>query len=288
MSESLPYYDYELLYIPVNSGATLPGEESRWLPREVYIPLDATNSTVLLLPQSLRYHYGSTTELDNASSNNFALRLQKHLGAVDLSLSGYEGVASFPLIQAVFTGAIFQVSPKTVIAVDPDVTLNLKDYRTRQGGFTFVSSQWDFLFKYETSYSQSLSKDPLAPGWLHENILGLEKTFSFTDGVLIGVLQYSFLNSEKRNDSNLSITEIFRRAWLLGFKMQWREVWNFSAQGLIDELHGSSFQEYSLGRRFFDRATVSLTVDLIEGPSDTALGVYNKNDSYNLTIDTSF
>ena len=97
-----------------------------------------------------------------------------------------------------FTGAIVQVSPKTVIAVDPDVTLNLKNYRTRQGGFTFVSSQWDFLFKYETSYSQSVGDDPLAPGWLHENVVALEKTYSFTDGMLIGVLQYSFLNSQKK------------------------------------------------------------------------------------------
>lgn len=288
ISESLPYYDYELLYIPINSGATMPGEESRWLPREVYIPLDATNSTVLLLPNSLRYHYGTTTELDNARSNNVALRLQKHLGPVDVSLSGYEGVASFPLIQAVFTGTVVQVAPKTVVAVDPDVTLNLKDYRTRQGGFTFVSSQWDFLFKYETSYSQSISDDPLAPGWLHENILGLEKTFSSSNGILIGVLQYSFLDSEKRNDSNLSVTEIFRRAWLLGFKMQWNDVWNISAQGLIDQLHGSSFQEYSLGRRFFDRMTVALTADFIDGPSDTPLGVYNKNDSYSLSINASF
>lgn len=288
VSESLPLFDYDFLYIPTNSGGTMPGEESRWLPREVFIPLDPANNTVLLLPESLRYHYGTTTDLDNARDNNFALRLQKHLGPVDISVSGYDGAASFPLIQAIFTGSIVQVSPKTVIAVDPDVTLNLKNYRTRQGGFTFVSSQWDFLFKYETSYSQSVGDDPLAPGWLHENVVALEKTYSFSDGLLIGVLQYSFLNSQKNNDSNLSVTEIFRRAWLLGFKLQWHEVWNFSAQGLIDELHGSSFQEYTIGRRFFDRITVAATADIIEGPSDTPLGVYNKNDSYTLTISASF
>ncbi|MGE5086489.1 MAG: hypothetical protein ACM3MG_09335 [Bacillota bacterium] len=288
VSESLSWFDYDFLYIPINAGATMPGEESRWLPREVFIPLDPANSTILLLPKSLRYHYGSTADLDHARDNNFALRLQKHLGPVDISVSGYDGAASFPLVQPLFTGTIVQVAPKTVIAVDPDVTLNLKNYRTRQGGGTFIISQWDFLFKYETSYSQSIGDDPLAPGWLHENVLGLEKTFSFTDGMLIGVLQYSFLNSQRSNDSNLSATEIFRRSWLLGFKMQWREVWNLSAQGLIDELHGSSFQEYSLGRRFFDRITIAATADFIEGPSDSPLGVYNKNDSYSLTVSSSF
>ena len=126
VSESLPLFDYDFLYIPTNPGGSMPGEESRWLPREVFIPLDSANNTVLLLPESLRNHYGTTTDLDNARDNNFALRLQKHLGPV---------------------------------------TLNLKNDRTRQGGFTFVSSQWDFLFKYETSYSQSVDDDSLAPGF---------------------------------------------------------------------------------------------------------------------------
>ncbi|MBO9665189.1 MAG: hypothetical protein J7501_00045 [Bdellovibrio sp.] len=288
ISESLAWFDYDLYYIPINSGATLPGEESRWLPREVYIPYDPANNTVLILPPNLRYHYGDTTNLEDALNNNFGLRLQKHLGPVDLAVSGYEGAASFPIIQPVFTGTIVQVSPKIVVDVDPDVILNRFNYKVRQGGFSFVSSQWDFLFKYQTSYSQSVGDNSLLPGWLHENVAALEKTFQIPDGMFIAVLQYSFLNSEKQNDSNVSVTEIFRRAWMLGMKMQWREVWSFGALGLYDERHGSSLQEYSIGRRFLDTMTVSLTADLFDGPSDTPLGVYNKNDSYSLAVSASF
>ncbi len=288
VSESLPWFDYDFLYIPKARETILPGEQSRWLPREVFVPQVPDNNLVLLLPANLRYTYGSKDTLNNALDNNFALRLQKTISIFDFSLSGYDGVAGFPIVEPQVTGTIVQVSPKTVIQVNPDVILNLKTYRIRQGGFSLVSHQWDFLFKYETSYSQSYGDYVNLPGWLHENVLGLEKTFNIPDGTLIGVLQYSFLDTQKQNDSNLSITEIFRRAWMLGGRLSWGEVWSGSLLALYDDVHSSHFEEISVGRRFFDAWTVSLTADFITGSSENPLGLYNKNDSYRLTVSRSF
>ncbi|WP_413944757.1 hypothetical protein [Bdellovibrio sp. HCB-162] len=282
-------WDLEAVYIPKNRGSTMPGPQSRWLPREVFVPETPDNDIVLLLPKTLRYSYTSRQDLDHALDNNAALRIQRRGSFIDLGLTYFEGVASFPLVQPMVTGTIVQVSPKTVVQVDPDVVLNTKNYRIRQGGFTFVSNQWDFLFKYATAYTQSLGDDKNLPGWTHENVLGFEKTFNIgSDAVLIAILQHSFISSERENDSNLSYTEIFRRAWMLGGRMTWKEVWNFSLLGLYDQIHGSNYEEVTLGRRFFDAWLVSLTASLIQGPSDTPLGVYEKNDSYTLSVSRSF
>lgn len=288
-SQGLEHWDYDIVYIPRNRGAILPGEKSRWLPREVLVPETPGNDLVLLLPPSLRYHYGSRDELENALDNNFAFRLQRRGDIFDHSLSYFEGTASFPFVQPVVTGTVVEVSPKTVVQVDPDVTLNLNDYRIRQGGLAFVAHKWDFLFKYATSYSQSLGDDRRLPGWTHESVLALEKTFNLgSDGMVVAVLQHSFINSERENDSNLSVTEIFRRAWMIGGKGTWKEVWNFSLMGLYDSVRYSHFAEVSLGRRFFDAWLVTATGNVIDGPSDAPLGVYGKNDSYSLAISRSF
>lgn len=288
-SQTLDIWDYELVLIPTNREALLPGPESRWLPREIYIPQTPDNDLVLLLPQNLRYRYGTRQSLENALQNNIAFRIQRHGSVLDLALSFFEGAAPFPLIQPTVTGTITQISPKTVISVDPDVLLNTKNYRLRQGGFSLVSSQMDFLLKFATSYSQSLGEDPLLPGWTHENVLGLEKTFNLgSEGILIAVLQHSFITAQRTDDSNLSVVEIFRRGWMLGGKLSWKEVWNFSLLSLYDSIHGSHYEELGISRRFFDRWVVNLTGNFIQGPHDTALGVYEKNDSYSLSLSRSF
>ncbi|MGZ3768276.1 MAG: hypothetical protein ACXVCP_12740 [Bdellovibrio sp.] len=288
-SQTLNIWDYELIYIPQNRGATLPGHNSRWLPRKIFVPQTVDNDVVLILPEVLRYNYSSRQNLDNALDNNVGLRIQRHGSFLEMGLTYFEGDALFPLVQPVVTGTIVEVSPKTVIKVDPDITLNTKNYKIRQGGLSLVTSQWDFLFKYVTSYTQSLGKDPLLPGWLHENVLGLEKNFNLgNNGSVIGILQYSFINSERRNESNLSFTEIFRRSWMIGGKMIWKEIWNFSLLGLYDDVRASSFIEASMGRRFFDVWNVSLTATAIQGAPDTPLGVYENNDSYTLSVMRSF
>jgi hypothetical protein len=119
-------------------------------------------------------------------------------------------------------------------------------------------------------------------------VLGLEKTFNFNDAMLIAILQYSFLDSQKTNDSNISITEIFRRAWMAGGRLTWKEVWNASLLGLYDTVHYSHFLEVTVGRRLFDAWSLSLTADFIAGSSENPLGLYSKNDSYLLTVSRSF
>ncbi|MEK2689204.1 hypothetical protein [Bdellovibrio sp. GT3] len=288
ISESLKWIDYDLIYIPSAREAILPGENSRWLPREVFVPQVPGNDLVLLLPPNLRYTWGNEAILDDALENNFAIRLQKTISIFDFAITGYDGAASAPIIEPQVTGTIVEVSPKTVIQVDPDVRLDTKQYRIRQGGFSLVSRQWDFLFKYATTYSDNYGDYVNLPGWIHESILGVEKTFNFSDAMLIAVVQYSFLDTERKNDSNISITEIFRRAWMAGGRLSWKEVWNASLLGLYDTVHSSTFVEVTLGRRFFDSWNASLTANFISGDIENPLGLYSKNDAYILSVGRSF
>jgi hypothetical protein len=288
-SHSTEKAEQELIYIPKNRESILPGTQSRWLPRQIYIPRTVDNNVVLLLPDDLRYSYESREVLDHALDNNVGLRLQWHLGFVDLSMTGYEGVAQFPIIQPEVTGTVIQISPLIVLQTDPDVKLRTKYYRQRAGGFSWVSNQWNFLLKYATNYSQSLSDDSLAPGWTHENIVGLEKNFNIgSEGLLVAILQYSFIDTQKENDSNLSVTEIFRRSWMAGGRFSWGDNWTVTALGLYDTLRYSNFQQYAIARRFFDAWTLQLSAELISGHSYTPLGVYNDNDNYRLSLSRSW
>jgi hypothetical protein len=279
----------DLVYAPINVGSTLPGVHSRWLPREVFIPETPDNDIVLNLPPDLRYTYQNRDEWHNALHDNFAARIQFHFDAIDIGLMYYEGASSFPLVQPIVTGTIVAVSPKTVINVDPDVLLDLKDYRNRVAGISWVSSQWGFILKLASTYTNNLGNEEVLPGWIQENVLGLEKSFDFGNDVsLIGILQGSYIRSERENDSNLSVTEIFRRAVMAGGRMTIKEVWNLNFLMLLDTQRQSNFQEISLQRRLYDVWTLALTADFIAGSSETPLGVYSKNDSYALSLSRSF
>lgn len=282
-------WDYELIYIPRNREAQLPGAQSRWLPRKVLIPQSPENDLILKLPEELNYSYSTRKNIDSPLDNNLAMRFQYRGSFFDAALSAYEGVSPFPIVQPEVTGVIEQVSPKTVIRVDPNVALHTKNFRLRQSGLSLVSNQQHYLIKYATSYTQTLGEDPLLLGWTHENIIALEKTFNVgSEGLLIAVLQHSFLNSEKSNDSNLSMQEVFRRAWMIGGKLSWKEVWNFSFLGLYDSIRGGHFEELSISRRLYDSWTLQLSSSFIDGPSDTPLGVYGNNDSIGVTVSSSF
>lgn len=288
-SQGLGRWEYDLVYIPRSRESILPGENSRWLPREIYIPQTADNDLVLLLPENLRYSFSDRQDFGSPLDNNYALRLQYRGDWIDFSLSAYEGVSSFPYVEPVVTGTIVQVSPKTVIQVDPDVVLNTYNYRIQQAGLAVVTNQQNFLFKAVGSYTKSLEDNPNIQNWVNENVVGVEKTFNLgSDGMMIAILQYSFINTERKNDSNLSITEIFRSAYMGGGRITWREVWGFNFMGLYDSLRGSTFQEYSMNRRLYDKWLVTLSANFIQGSSDTPLGLYDKNDSYTLSLSRSF
>lgn len=288
-SQSFNSWDYEIVYIPENQSARLPGTQSRWLPREVFIPEGTQSEFVLNLPEELRYTYSPRQNLNDALKNNFAMRLQRPGASFDTAISFFEGAANFPLVQPEVTGTVVQVSPKTIINVDTDVTLHSKNYRIRHGGLAITVTRPQFLLKYATAYTQSLGADPLLPGWTHESVLGLEKNFNLSaDLLLITILQHSFINSERNSDSNFSVKEIFRRAWMLGGRLIWKDTWTFSFLGLQETLHLSHYEEISIAHRLQDHWNISLMANLISGPKDTALGVYHNNSSVSFSVSRSF
>ncbi|RYZ88635.1 MAG: hypothetical protein EOP06_10605 [Proteobacteria bacterium] len=280
--------EHEWIVIPRGRASQLPGTNSRWLPREIFVPRSKENDVVLLLPPNIHFAYGETSELNDPFGLQGGYRLQHHAGSIDLGLILYEGAAAFPVVQPVVTGTIVQVSPKNVIQVDPEVSLRQKFYRQRQAGLTWVSSQMNFLLKLETSYSQSLGDDPLLPGWSHESVAALERNFGFGNAQLTGVLQYSYIRDQKSDESNLSVSDIFRRAWMLGGRMTWDEVWTLNVLALYDTLKYSHFEQLTLARRLQDVWTLEASAMFISGDSATPLGVYNKNDNYRLALSRSF
>lgn len=293
-SNSTATTEQEIFYIPENRSPLLPGTESRWLPREVYVPWTGGGSQeTLIIANNLRYRYGYKEVLNEALKNNIAARFQYHSTgekvSFDISLIGFEGVAGFPIVQLrEFSGTLLEVSPRQVIRAE-EVVLGIKHYRQRVVGYSWVSSQADFLLKYASSYSVSLGDDRSLPGWEHRNIIAAEKNFTLTENIgLTGVLQYSFVNSEISTNSNFSVNEIFRRSWMAGFRGTVGELWTITALGLYDTAHFSHFEDISVARRVFDVWNVQAGAIFISGAAATPLGVYDKNDSYTLSLSRSF
>jgi hypothetical protein len=288
-SHSSESAEQDLILIPRRQRSILPGTNSRWLPREIFIPQSQDNNVVLLLPNNIHFAYGEAVTLNEALDNNAAARLQWHLANIDVGLYGFSGASNFPAIQAEVTGTVLQVSPQTIIQTDPDVTLRVKNYRENQVGFSWISSQGNFLFKYAASYSQSQGDDPVLPGWSHQQVAALERNFNFGhDVMLVAVLQYSTIQSQKEKDSNLSVDDIFRRAWILGGRFSWNDVWTANAVALYDSVHFSQFQQVSIARRFFDTWTAELAALTISGDSATPLGIYSHNDNFRCSLSRSF
>jgi hypothetical protein len=284
-SHSSEQSEQELILIPTNRAAILPGPQSRWLPRKIFIPQDPNGNEELILPDTLRYTYESRETLNDAFKDNIAARLQWHWSGIDIGVIGYEGVAGFPLVQPVITGTIEQISPKIIIRTDPDVQLRLKDYRQKLIGGSWVSSQAGFLLKYATSYATSVGEDPLLPGWEHHNIIAVEKNFQPTEALTItAVLQHAFVNTERKNESNLSVNEIFRRAWMAGARIAYGDLWTVTAFALYDSIHFSNSQDITIARKFNDAWTIEVNGIAISGAPDTPLGVYDRNDSITLSL----
>lgn len=289
-SEAFEHSEVELTYIPQNRSSQLPGVNSRWLPREIFIPQSVTGAGAeLLLPPDLNYSYMPRETLNDALANNVALRYQLHFSNIDIGFYGYNGVANFPLVEPEVTGTITQVSPQTIIQVDPAVTLLTKNYRVQESGVSWVSSQYDFLFKFEDSYTQSIGTDDLLPGWTNESVFAVEKTANFlSSGTVTGILQHSLVKTQVQTPSNLSVMEIFRNAWMVGEHATWGDLWSSNAYLLYDANHYSHLVEVTIARKVADIWTVQLGGDWIDGPSDTALGIYHDNSSYSLDISRSF
>jgi hypothetical protein len=274
-------YDADLVYIPRARSSILPGTNSRWLPRDIYISGSAGGTGVeLLLPKQFNYIYSELGPVDSALDNNIAFRLQFHLGSSELAFYAYDGVASMPLIKPRVSGNILAVSPITIIQVNSDVTLQLHDYRQSTGALSASKSIGEWLIKGVGTWTQS-SPGATNLGWSYTSVFAAEKSWSLTENTtLMTIFQYSYCGREGSSGNDMmSIAAFFDRNTMLAGQLMWKDTDTFTFFYANDNRSGGWLSDLGYEHRVTDALRVNAKASVLDGSSGSPLGVYSDNKS---------
>jgi hypothetical protein len=287
----------EAIYIPFQPETVLPGESSRWLPRDIYKSRafagssagnGAVFSGVINLPSTLSYHYGTAAVLNAANRDNFGGRVKFRLPGFDFTIAGFQGAATAPAVNITNLNlAPIVITPGTTsldVTVKSDIYLQSLFYKTRMAGTSFVWSVGEFLVKGATAQNHVISHlDGVFAGrvpkddW--ENALGLEHTFQVGKGSLTAFLQGTYVKRDEALDTNsVSLARMFDRATMIGLRWAFSEKWTALASGLYDTQYKGNLEHLEAAYKISDGWTGKIYGDLLAGPPETPLGTYARND----------
>jgi hypothetical protein len=285
-SDQIAQFSWDLVYIPWQSKAVLPGDNSPWWPRQFNLPVQNPNQ-VLLLPLQAAYRLQSDEILNHALDNNIGLRIGYHGSRFDLSLAGYQGSASPPLLTPIVNLTPVEVSPQQIYQLQSPILIQPTYYRQQLIAGALIVPMGTWILHLADQYSQSLGDDPRLPGWLHYGVLELEKTWSIRGQSLVSFIE---LIASKRPDSTSfsSVSSLTERSVALGFRWPFTENWTWTSGAFQEEKSKSAFVHSALAWNFRENWREELAGDLFLGPPDSTLGNYTHNDRIQEQITYSF
>jgi hypothetical protein len=290
LNYSESWFEADLVYIPDARPSQLPGENSRWLPRQIYLSQNQISSVELLIPDQFNYSYLSRRNLGNPILSNFAGRLQAHLESMELALYGYDGIAAMPAIQPFVTGNAVAAGPPQVIRVNSNVQLQLMDYRQQTAGASATKTFGSWQLKGEAAWTQSSQEAAAYEGWSLATVLALEKSWNVSsEASLTTVLQYSSARRQALSGNDLSsFTDFFNSNWMLGGHFTWRDKDAVTFFYSYDVLTLSWLADLSYERSLSDAWKISCGGTSIDGPSSSPLGAYANNKNFFADLGFSF
>jgi len=232
------------------------------------------------LPTTLRYHYLSSLELNNALDNNFGLRIKKQFSGLDLSAVAFEGAANTPAVNlARITANATSLFPTLTFVVDPDVYLQAAYYKTRVYGASAVLAAGDFLLKAESAYTKPISVRNDLPERVIESVFGIERTMALGAGSLTTLLQGSYGDrKEAANTSSTSLARIFDRGAMIALRYMPSEKLTWLSSFLRDTKYKGNFIHSDINYALSDTVKISAGAEFLKGDAETPLGTYEKND----------
>jgi hypothetical protein len=268
---------FEGIYVPVQLQSILPGEESRWLPRDVIVTPQSQYK--LILPSTLQYGYQSSIEMDSALHNNFGGKIEYHGSGFDLSGIYFEGAPTAPGFNLLVDSSAVNVDPNNkTILVFPNLGLIPVYYRKKTVGFSSVVTFDTLIVRFEAAYSDRITQLDYLPGWEQQAILAFEKNVPVGSTTLTLLGQVTYANHQNVADNLGSSTDrIFDQSWLLGFRVSPTDAWTITAAGLYDAVAYGSYVQAKVERKLTDGLTASLETDFIAGQAGTPLGTYRHN-----------
>lgn len=286
----------EAIYIPKQRKTLLPGEQSRWLPREFYRNKNIETSFgkgAISIPSNLQYHYVNPKEIDGALSNNYGMRAKYRLSGLDGSLIFFDGSAvapavNIPAIDLDLTSV--SNSNDFLLLTSPNLFLQASYYRVRVLGTSFVAVLGDTLLKGAFAYTQTKQKLSTLPPDLKESVLGAERTFSWGKQTLTTLLQGTYVQRgySSIDNNTVSLSRMFDRAGMLGLRWGIGEKWVVLSSYLRDiKFKGNLFHD-EIQFKFRDGYAFQATADFLDGATETPLGTYKNNDRVSLGLHAQF
>jgi len=290
--DPVPLVSVELIYIPTNRKSQLPGENSRWLPRD-YLrnrQVATTDGNVTIqLPERMKYRYEKDEVLNQALSNNYGARALFLLPSLDIQVAYFNGAAGSPATGLSLTGSLAKLLPEIVIEADPDVGIIPIYYRHQFYGGSAVYATGEWIFRYENTFNRPISKRSDLPVASQSHVFEIEKSFlifkqNFTF-LLLGT--YSKTSDQASNDST-SLFRLFDKAGILAIRYAPSSKWSSVASLLYDTVKFGKLAHGEVSYLLRDGLRISAMGDVLAGKPETPVGTYRRNDRVSLGLQYSF
>ncbi|MEK6554556.1 MAG: hypothetical protein AABZ31_04900 [Bdellovibrionota bacterium] len=284
VSDKIGWLGFDAVYIPLQSHAQLPGDNSPWWPRQFSIPTQNENTT-LLLPERAEYEVLGRKTLNKANENNVALRLQYQGDSFDFSIAGFEGASQTPILQPYVTGTLISSPPDTIIQINSEIQVQPIYYKVRTGAFAFTKTFDSFIFRLAGQNIQPLGRDSRLPSWSQLGVLSLEKNIDFRRSTLT-LLAQVIQSREAESDSLSLLSNLTKRSAGLGFRWPFAEKWTWLSAVFHEQITESAYIHNDLSWSFADSFAQAISIDIFTGKKDSSLGTYDRNDR--VTLKTSY
>ncbi len=284
---------FEGIFVPVQQISILPGDKSRWFPRDIAYA-GGNNLAQVYFSNPFAYQLVGPAVDNNSLQDNFGFRAEHHGSGLDLTAIFFQGAPSAPaiLIPNVLATASYlapQGQPKVVIA--NQAFLQPVYYLRQTVGASAVVTLSTVIIRLAAAYSDRiLDPNPLLPSWESDIVLGIEKNFSIgKEGTLTALLQGTDCNhGDPPGDLVTSINRVFDQSYLLGLRYQASPTWTYSLAGLFDVRYNDGYATAKFEHKLTDGLTSSLEYDWLDGSAGTPLGTYRKNKRVALGLVASF
>ena len=269
------------VYVPRQPRAILPETHSRWLPRSVLI--NAVKLPEIDLPEVPEYSYAAERELDHARTHNYGLKLNSRIGSVDLQVTHFEGASPFPKVSpnpvinsSLITNRFYLSNPIRLIPIS---------YRTRTtgGGLTWAREKW--IYRLETAYQHSISKNALIQPYSWTSVAGIETNIELGSSALTVIAQYYYTQNPQSADNQISSGyRLFDRTGALGLRWPINETWTVGATGLYETVSNGLFWTANLENKFADSLKLAVGWRDFSAAEPGLIKTFDKNDHATLDL----
>ncbi len=279
-------WQWEAFFIPQQTTPKLPGDRSPWWPRGKRIPIES-DDTEFQVPGDIKYQITDGEEINKPFSNNYALRIQRKGQAFEGQAVFYEGLSQDPNVLIDSSGTLVALAPKLILTMNSPVKLKPLYYRHQVLAGTFVWPFESWALKGGANQVKPMGDDPRLPGEVTTGVLGVEKNIETSKGMLTLILQHEVQRRQAKNQISF-LKSIYENAWTFGFRIPWGEETQFIGGAVYDTVGKSSLCRLGASRRLNDSFSVELDAQLLQGPEETLLGLYDSYDSWRIGLTYHF